>query len=256
VIVETRPITVVPRWTWLALIALLAVQLGIRSAEHPRPPEAEDLPPPPRPAALRLASFGEPEALARIAMLYLQAFDTAADHGTPYRALDYARLVGWLRAILALDPRSEYPLFSAARIYAEVPNDARSRMALEFVYEEFLADPDRRWPWLAHAALVAKHRLKDLSLALRYAAAIDRLTSAEDVPLWAKQMQIFILEDLNELEAAKVMLGGLLASGRIRDPAEARFLEQRLEGLRTRAGQGGKPLESPPLRGKSDSSVD
>ena len=180
----------------------------------------------PSAAALRLASFGEPEAAARFAMLYLQSFEL--------RNLDYARLVAWLRAILELDPRSDYPLFSAARIYAENPDPARSRMALELVYEEFLGDPNRRWQWLAHAALLAKHRLKDLELARRYASAIDRHTTAAGVPLWAKQMEIFILEEMNELEAARIMLGGMLASGAVRDPEEARFLKERLEELEAR----------------------
>jgi hypothetical protein len=54
------------------------------------------------------------------------------------------------------------------------------------------------------------------------------------VPLWAKQMEIFILEDMNELEAAKVMLGGLLESGAVTDPGELRFLQQRLQELEAR----------------------
>ena len=57
-------------------------------------------------------------------------------------------------------------------------------------------------------------------------------------------MEIFILEDMNELEAAKIMLGGLLASGRITDPAEAKFLKQRLEQLEARI-QGGKRSPAP-----------
>ncbi len=200
---------------------------------------AADLPPPPTAQALRLASFGEPQALARLAMLYLQAFDLGANNAVPYRALDYPRLIGWLRAILALDPRSEYPLFSAARLYAEVPDPGRSRLMLEFIHEQYLLDPNRRWPWLAHAALLAKHRLHDLPLARRYAAAIDRQTTASDVPLWARQMEVFILEDMNEFEAARVLLGGLLASGKIRDADEARFLRQKLEELERRSRQPG-----------------
>ncbi|MDH5578473.1 MAG: hypothetical protein OEZ09_08425, partial [Betaproteobacteria bacterium] len=54
------------------------------------------------------------------------------------------------------------------------------------------------------------------------------------VPLWAKQMEVFILEDMNELEAAKIMLGGMLASGRLEDPGERRFLKERLEELERR----------------------
>jgi hypothetical protein len=171
-------------------------------------------------------------------MLYLQSFDMGGGNSLRYQQLDYARLVAWLGSILALDPRSQYPLFSAARIYAEVPDPARSRLAMEWVYREFPADPNRRWPWLAHAALLAKHRLGDLALARRYAAAIDRHTTDPTVPLWAKQMEIFILEDMNELEAARIMIGGLLQSGRIRDPAELRFLKQRLEELEARLGSG------------------
>ena len=223
---DHRPLSIVPAWLWVALGAGLAAQLGLQAALGPPRVAREALPPPPSPAALRLAAFGEEEAAARLGMLYLQAFDQ--------RSLDYARLAGWLGALLELDPRSLYPLFVAARVHAEHPDPARVRTMLEFVYQEFLRDPDRRWPALAHAALLAKHRLKDLPLARRYAAAVQRNTRAPDVPLWARQMEIFILEDMNELEAARVMLGGLIASGTVTDPDEARFLQERLEALESR----------------------
>jgi hypothetical protein len=237
VIGAARKMGAVPVWVRLLLGAALVVQIGSRAASHAGAAAASDLPPPPTAAALRLASFGEPEAAARILMLHLQAFDYGGGNALPYQKLDYRRLAGWLRAILALDPRSQYPLFSAARVYAEVPDAARSRIMLELIYEEYLRDPNRRWPWLAHATLLAKHRLKDLPLARRYAAAIDRNTTSADVPLWAKQMEIFILEDMNELEAARIMLGGMLESGAVHDAEEARFLRQRLEELAARAAR-------------------
>jgi hypothetical protein len=216
----------VPGWILGLLAAALAVQIAWQASRPPPRQAAESLPPAPRAEALRLAAFGEGPAAARLLMLYLQGFDP--------RALDYGRLVGWLRAALALDPPGAYPLFAAARVFAETPDPANSRMALEFIYEEFGRDPNRRWPWLAHAALLAKHRLKDLPLARRYAAAIDRQTTSRDVPLWAKQMEVFILEDMNELEAARIVLGGLLERGDIRDPNELRFLRQRLRELEER----------------------
>jgi hypothetical protein len=215
-----------PAWILGLLGASLAAQLAWHAALGPPRLGAEALPPAPSANALRLAAFGEAPAASRLSMLYLQAFDL--------RTLDYARLIQWLGALLELDPRGQYPLFASARIYAEHPDPARSRLMLDFVHEQFLLDPNRRWPWLAHAALLAKHRLKDLALARRYAQAIDRHTTAAEVPLWARQMEIFILEDMNELEAARILLGGLLASGRITDPSEAAFLKQRLEDLESR----------------------
>jgi len=224
---DARPLGSLPAWLWLALAFTLAAQIALRTTSRPAGAERSELPTAPSAQGLRLASFGEPEALGRVAMLYLQAFDLGPKP-------DYGRLTGWLRAILALDPRSQYPLFAAARVYAEIPDPARTREMLEFIHEQYLLDPNRRWPWLAHAALLAKHRLHDLPLARRYAAAIDRHTTAADVPLWAKQMEVFILEDMNELEAARVLLGGLLESGRIQDADEARFLRHKLEELERR----------------------
>ncbi|HEX7249262.1 MAG TPA: hypothetical protein VF262_02635 [Burkholderiales bacterium] len=231
---DERRLGAVPGALWLLLGAALAGQLAWQAARRPAAPAAADLPPAPSVAALRLASFGEPQALARIAMLYLQSFDLRAGNTLRYAELDYARLEGWLAAILELDPKSTYPLFSAARVYAEVDDPRRCRIMLEFVYREFLRDPNGRWQWLAHAALLAKHRLHDLPLARRYAAAVQRYTTDPRVPLWAKQMEIFILEDMNELEAAKIMLGGLLESGAVHDPDEARFLAQHLKELEGR----------------------
>jgi len=226
-----RTLQAVPGWIRGALLAGLAAQLGVQALRPPPAAAAEDLPPAPRAQALRAASLGEPAALSRLAVLYLQAYDLGAGNALPYQRLDYARLVQWLRAIVDTDPRSEYALFVAARVYADVADPAKCRAMLAFIHEAFLEDPNRRWPWLAHAALLAKHRLQDLPLARRYAADIERLATDPGIPLWARQMEIFVLEDLNELEAAKIMLGGLLATGRISDPQERRFLQGRLEEL-------------------------
>ena len=231
---DQRPLAYVTPLVWLALTVTLAAQIAWRTAAPAPAPGAADLPAPPSTAMLRLAAFGEPEALARLAMLYLQAYDYGGANAVPYSRLDYSRLAGWLDSILALDPRSDYPLFAAARVYAENPDPARTRLALDFVYRQFFDDPARRWSALAHAALIAKHRLKDLELARRYASAIQQNAASADVPLWARQMEVFILEDMNELEAARIVLGGMLASGAIKDPHEARFLAERLKQLESR----------------------
>ena len=242
---DERAWSSLPRGLAAGFTVLLAAQMTWHGLRADLPREAfADLPPAPNSATLRLAAFGEDAAIARLAMLYLQSFDESGTNAIPYQRLDYVRLIEWLGSILDTDPRSGYPLFAAARVYAENPDPAKARLALEFVYREFLKSPNTRWRWLAHAALLAKHRLKDLPLARRYAAAIDRYTTDPSVPAWARQMEIFILEDMNELQAAKIMLGGLLASGRITDPAEAKFLKQRLEQLEARI-QGGKRSPAP-----------
>lgn len=235
-----RSIASVPGIVATCLTLGLAAQFALKAVSPPPRASAEDLPSAPGLGALRLASFGDPVALAKGLMLYLQAFDYQSGSKVPYRDLDYARLETWLARILELDPRGQYPLLAASQLYAEVPIEAKQRSMLEFIYRQFLVDPNRRWPWLAHATVLAKHRLHDLPLALRYARAIQRYATAENVPSWAKQMEIFILEDMNELEAARLLIGGYLQSGVVKDPAELRFLEGQLEQLQARIGSGSK----------------
>lgn len=192
---------------------------------------AEALPEPPSAAALRLAAFGDPIIFAKTLMLWLQAHDNQPGVSIPFRTLDYARVQAWLDRILELDPKGQYPLLAASRVYAAVSDEGRKRQMLEFVYQKFFQDPDGRWRWLAHAAIVAKHQLKDPKLALKYAQAITDKARGPEVPAWARDMSVIVLEDMGELEDAKFLLGGLIHSGRVTDPHEIRFLERKLEEL-------------------------
>jgi hypothetical protein len=128
----------------------------------------------------------------------------------------------------------------ASQLYGQVPDEVRTRQMCDFVRRQFGRDPDRRWRWLAHCAIIVKHRLKDPQLALSYAEAITR--EARHASNWARQMRIFILEDLGEREAATVLLGGLLASGEVTEPKELHFLTERLKKLQ------GDEKPSPPTR--------
>ncbi|MBI4695176.1 MAG: hypothetical protein HY749_14245 [Gammaproteobacteria bacterium] len=227
------------------LFALLGLALAAQLAWHARlpPPEAraEALPAPPSESVARALALGEPAVFAKLGMLWLQAFDTQPGVSLPLRALDYGRVIDWLALLLALDPEGQYPLLAASRFYAEVPAPAKQRQMLEFVDRTFREDPDRRWPWLAHAVFVARHRLHDQTLALRYAEDLARYATGPAVPDWARQMRIFVLADMGEVEAAKVLLGGLLASGRLADPNERHFLMQRLEALEAATAKDAAP---------------
>ena len=235
---DERPLSHVSPPVLALLAAGLALQIGLHAVAPPPRAQAQDLTQPPATSLLRFASLGEPIALAKILMLQLQAFDYQSGTKIPYKDLDYARLEAWLSRILDLDPAGQYPLQAAARLYAEVPREAKQRSMMDFIYRQFFLDPNRRWPWLAHVAFLAKHRLKDMDLALKYAAALQKYTTAKDVPAWVTTMEIFIREDMNELDTARMMIGGLLASGKITDRGELNFLNGRLLEIEERLKQG------------------
>lgn len=228
---KERPITDVPKAIMAALAVALLLQIGTRVLQGPPSAGASDLKSAPSATALRLASFGDPMPVAKLLMLFLQSFDQQADNRIRYQVMNYDRLTLWLKRILELDPGGQYPLLMASHIYAEVPDKARQRTMLAFISEAFFTDPEKRWPWLAHATYIAKHQLRDLPLARRYAAAIQQHVHGPGIPLWVRQMEAFILEDMNELEAAKIMIGGYISSGQVTEPSELRILEERLKQI-------------------------
>ena len=227
---DERRLSAVPGFVLALLAATLAAQIAWQASRPPPQAHAEDLSAPAPQAVLKIASLGEPIALAQWLTLYLQAFDNQPGISIPFKNLDYRRVIRWLDAILDLDPDTQYPLLMASQLYGQVPVESKERLMFEFVHRRFLEDPNRRWRWLAHCAILAKHRLKDPALALGYAEDITEYARAASG--WARQMRIFILEDMGELESATVLLGGLLASGEIVDPKEIHFLNEELQRLK------------------------
>lgn len=223
-----KPLSAVPKPVFALLMLGLFLQLALH-ANHAGPAISQKpLPAPPPSRSLDLASLGEPVALSKTLMLWLQGFDHQPGISIPFLQLDYDHLVGWLDRIVYLDPKGSYPLLSAVRIYSEVPDENKKRQVLDFVHREFLQDPAGRWQWMAHAVYVAKHRLQDKQLALQYARDLRQNTTPQTAPDWARQLELFVLEDLGDLESAQILLGGLIESGEITDQREIDFLLSRL----------------------------
>lgn len=237
-----RSIKSVPVSVLVIMAAGMVMQLAWSALQPPLSAKAEQLPVPMNVESWRAASFGDPIPLSRALMLWLQCFD----NGTvtiPFRNLDYERVTRWLDTVISLDSKSQYTLLAATRLYAEVPDEPRQRLMLDFVYRKFLEDPAHRWRWLAQAVVIAKHRLNDLPLALKFAQALADNTNNDAVPSWARQMHIFIHEDMGEVESARILLGGLLESGTITDVNELRFLNERLQVLQQRHNDIANPIK-------------
>lgn len=228
---KDRPVRHVPKAVQLLLVLALALQLVWHSQQQTDVAQAEDLPAPMSVSAYTLVSLNEPIAMSKLLNLWLQSFDNQPGISLSFRQLDYLRITRWLDTIMALDPEGHYPMLVAARVYGSVTDPARQRIMMDYIYNKFNEDPNRHWRWLAHASIIAKHNLKDMPLALKYARALAEKATDEQVPYWARDMHFILLEDLGEIEAAKILVGALLESGEITDPYELRFLSEKIREL-------------------------
>jgi hypothetical protein len=176
-----------------------------------------------------LFSQGDRAAFAYGHYLWLQQQDDQPGIHQPHQQLDYAQLTQWLVALHDFYPRSEYAQGLAVRVYTRVNDVARKKVMLDFVQQQFIKNP-AQWRFFAEATVVAKHGLKDPRLALTYAKQLTQLGPA-DMPFWVKDLPLVLLEDLKEIDSAKLLIGAMLSSGTITDPYELNFLTQKLDAL-------------------------
>ena len=240
---KERPVSDVPTSIkWLLLLAL-CIQLLWHGLQAPIIAKADDLTTPFSTRTYVMSSLGEPIAAAKILNLWLQAFDNQPGISLSFHQLDYPRLTEWLDTILELDPRGHYPMLVAARVYGSVRNPEKQRVMMEYIFKKFNQNPNKYWRWLAHVIITAKHELKDNDLALEYANALAEKATGENVPYWAKDMRIIVLEDMGQLEAAKILVGALISSNEITDVYELNFLTQKIEALEQKVLKSRRSVE-------------
>jgi hypothetical protein len=213
---------------WLLLGLCLAANVLYQRQNPPPGYDVVDLGVPPPANVVRLAALGENVFAGYLVTIFLQNVDVPLGRATPLADLDRSALIRWFDLTTDLDPGSGSPLLLATRHYAETGTPAQRRMMLDWVYRRFEERPNQRWPWLVHAVFVARHVLRDNTLAEFYAAALRIQVTDPTVPTWVRQMDVLLRADLGETEDARAILGGLIAAGQIRSRAELKFLESRL----------------------------
>ncbi len=226
-----RSIKRVPTVVLALLLLCLLFQISYQSLLDQQRSTAQPLTPPPSLHFVKSVAFGDYISASKWLLLWLQSFDHQNGVSLSYHQLDYNLVSDWLKLLNERDSRTQYPLILASRVYGTISDTEKKRVMLNHIHQLYLEAPNQRWRWMAEAALTAKHSLKAVDLALFYASELHEKSTAAHIPFWAKDMKIVLLEDLNELESAKILVGGLLESGQISDPFEITFLEKKLEDL-------------------------
>lgn len=243
------------RWAPMALPLLFALALLLQVALSARLPNPWKIDPspgvPPGALALRLASLGEDRVAAYATTLYVQSFDAQAGALLPLRDADLRSVLAWLERAHEMDPRSGYPAMLASFDYAEVAAvvDARrggdpvAPRLLDLASTSFDAAPAAQWPWLAHAAWVARYTLHDDARALRFARQLRDAPASVPIPRWARELDTYVLARASRAEAGQALLGGYAAGSALHGEDFVGRLAERLsgEGAQGLPGDGPRP---------------
>ena len=138
---------------WCARGSACVLRSRLRPCSR-RPAPAEALPHLPSASVLRAASLGDPIPLAQLLDAIPAGLRQPARHQHPVPGARLRARRSVARAHPRAGPGGQYPLMMASQVYAQVPDERKQRQMLEFVYRQFLADPE---PALAVARACRDH---------------------------------------------------------------------------------------------------
>lgn len=181
---------------WL-FIAMFLLQILFWKQTEDIKPKFDIVPPAPSKYLVAAASLGDKEFLFRILASRLQ---NSGDIFAGFVALskyDYSRIYQWLTVLDTLNSESNFAPSLAAYYYSQTQNRPDTKYIVDYLDEHSSKDVDKNWWWFFQAIFIAKNNLNDMDRALELSYKLSE-NSAENAPLWTKQMPAFIHEEMGE----------------------------------------------------------
>ena len=213
----------IPRGALAAVLVALSLQAAFWWQTRDLRAGWEGVPPAPSTEVAKALAMGDGQFLYRAATFVLQNMGDEGGDVTPLRDYDYQRLGQWFSLLDRFDPISEYLPVLVGYYYSQSQERNDVRVVISFLAHIAIRDPGRNWRWMAHAIYLARHRVKDMNLALSLAYRMAAFDSPE-IPIWAKQMPAFVLAEVGEKEAARDLMEAILDSQTDLDAEEIDFM--------------------------------
>lgn len=219
--------------TIAALLLMLGCQLAVWSNTREVQPYFTIVPQVPTVRTVQALSLGDPQFYFRVLGLDIQNAGDGYGHFTALKEYDYAALSRWFSLLDELDNQSNFIPAMASYYYAQTPKAEDTRYIVDYLVKHYAHDPAKKWWWLVQAKYLADHRLNDKPLALKIAYMLA--DAPGDLPVWARQMPAFVLEDMGEKEEALAIIQGILNSAENLSEGELNFMhyfiEERLNAI-------------------------
>lgn len=203
------------------LILSIAANVVLWSSVRNVKIEWRNVPPTPGLSGALWSALGDPQLAYRSYGIMIQNMGDTGGRVTNLRKYDYDALGRWFQLEHRLDPLSDFMPYLAGYVFGGV-RDAPEKVAPVVDYLEQAAGQGQgeKWRFLVHAIFLARYRMNDMPKALELAKKLDAYDNP-DMPAWAHQMHIFILNAQGEKQAAySLMLNLLKTEGETLNPYE------------------------------------
>lgn len=196
---------------YICLAVLIIIAIGFWSKTHTIQARWSNVPPIPNDISIASPGLGDTQFAYRSYGLMLQNLGNTGGRFTPLKDYNFEELGKWFTIQHALDPISDFTPVIAGYYFAASQDANKLRPLINYLAIAGNSSQGEKWRWLARAVFLARFRLEDLDLALNLARKLNALENP-DMPMWAKQMPVNVLNQRGEKQAALELMMGILQS--------------------------------------------
>jgi hypothetical protein len=212
--------------TDILLYIFVVLQVLLWDTTRKYRPDFTIVPDVPSEMSVKAFSFGDEQFYFRTLAFGLQNAGDTFGRFTALKLYDYNKLYQWFKLLDTLDSKSNFVPSIAAYYYSQTQNTPDVKHVVKYLEEHaWLDDYNKyhKWWWLSQAVYLSNHKLKDKDWALQIAKKLAE-TPRNDIPIWAKQMPAFILEQKGEEEQAMGIIASILENVEKIDEGELNFM--------------------------------
>ena len=219
-----------PEFLYAVFILFLVMNIALWLQTRTWRPIWGNVPPTPSHGNAEGMVLGDKQFAYRLTSIMLQNIGNATDRTRALSEYDYEGLKGWFLLADYLDPESNFVPSLAAYYFGAT--QAKQDLSPVIDYLEYIGQQPQpqKWRWLAQAVYMARFEQGDLQRALDLANKLANLPR-DDLPLWAKQMPVLIVNAQGDKQMAYAMMVETLRSEIDRlSPQEILFMRNYLCG--------------------------
>jgi hypothetical protein len=189
---------------YICAIAFVFLQIAFWSHGRDLLPKLGIVPNLPSEKEAAALSFGDTQLYFRQLGLNLQMSGDTFGRSTPLKNYNYKKVREWFEFLDTLDDQSNFMPSAAAYYFSRSQNHKDVTYILDYLEEHSFKDPEHNWWWLSQSIYLANDILGDKQRAIKIAHVLREVKA--DIPIWARQMEAFLREDLGDKKAAKAIM--------------------------------------------------
>lgn len=192
------------------LILAVIAQIGFWYSVKDIKPFLEITPEIPTVKQTEAFSLGDRQFYFRAKTLELQMAGDTFGRTTALKDYDFPLLKKWFFYLDTLDEMSNFTPSIAAYYFSRTQHPKDVIYPLDYLEAHADKHPTEKWWWYSQAIYLANSVLGDKQRALEIATKLRKVKG--DLPIWARQMEAFMQEDLGDKDSAEAIMCDVFAN--------------------------------------------